>query len=507
MSSVQSSPSAAMLTDLYELTMAYGYWKSGMADAEAVFHLSFRENPFDGGFAVACGLGSVLESLEGFGFHDQDVQYLSSLEGNDGEPLFSQEFLRYLRELKLACDIDAVPEGSVVFGYEPLVRVKGPLLHCQIIETLLLNLINYQTLVATKAARVAMAAKGDPVMEFGLRRAQGINGGLAASRAAYLGGCSATSNVLAGQLYGIPVGGTLAHSWVMAFDTEIEAFETYAEALPNNVTLLVDTYDSLEGVRRAVAIGRALRERGHRLAGIRLDSGDLAWLSIQARKILDEGGFPEAAITASNEFDEYVIESLKQQGATIQVWGVGTRLVTGWSQPALGGVYKLSAVRAPGTDWKYRIKLSEQSAKISTPGLLQVRRFRRGSEYVGDMVWTESLPPGPRPTMIDPLDPTRQKTFSQKETSEDLLIPIMRGGAIVYDRPPLIESRSFVQEQLGGFHEGIKRFLHPHEYPVGLEQRLQELKTDLILQARSSKGTETEVNDEQVGTRAGGHTE
>lgn len=496
-----------MLTDLYELTMAYGYWKSGMADSEAVFHLSFRENPFEGGFAVACGLGSVLESLEGFGFHDQDVQYLSTLEGNDGKPLFSQEFLRYLRTLKLACDIDAVPEGSVVFGYEPLVRVRGPLLHCQIIETLLLNLINYQTLVATKAARVAMAAKGEPVMEFGLRRAQGINGGLAASRAAYLGGCSATSNVLAGQLYGIPVGGTLAHSWVMAFDTEIEAFETYAKALPNNVTLLVDTYDSLEGVRRAVEIGRSLRERGHRLAGIRLDSGDLAWLSIEARKILDEGGFPEAVITASNEFDEYVIESLKQQGAVIQVWGVGTRLVTGWSQPALGGVYKLSAVRTPGADWKYRIKLSEQSAKISTPGILQVRRFRRGGEYVGDMVWNESLPPGPRPTMIDPLDPTRRKTFSQKETSEDLLIPIMRGGAIVYDRPPLIESRSFVQEQLSGFHEGIKRFLHPHEYPVGLEQRLHELKTDLILQARSSKGSETEVNDEQIGTRAGGHTE
>lgn len=496
-----------MLTDLYELTMAYGYWKSGMAETEAVFHLSFRENPFDGGFAVACGLGSVLESLEGFGFGEHDVQYLSSLEGNDGKPLFSKEFLEYLRNLKLVCDIDAVPEGTVVFGYEPLLRVRGPLLHCQIIETLLLNLINYQTLVATKAARVAMAAKGEPVMEFGLRRAQGINGGLAASRAAYLGGCAATSNVLAGQLYGIPVGGTLAHSWVMAFDSEIEAFETYAASLPNNVTLLVDTYDSLEGVRRAVAIGHALRERGHRLAGIRLDSGDLAWLSIEARKILDEGGFPEAVITASNEFDEYVIESLKQQGAVIQVWGVGTRLVTGWSQPALGGVYKLSAVRDSGGEWKYRIKLSEQSAKVSTPGILQVRRFRRGDEYIGDMVWNESSPPRARPMMIDPLDHTRRKTFSPRDLSEDLLIPVMREGEIVYDRPSLVESRSFVQEQLSGFHEGIKRFLHPHEYPVGLEERLHELKTDLILQARSSKTSETEVNDEQIGTRAGRHTE
>lgn len=496
-----------MLTDLYELTMAYGYWKSGMAETHAVFHLSFRENPFEGGFAVAAGLGSVIESLEGFGFSEADVEYLSSLEGNDGEPLFSREFLRYLRTLKLACDIDAVPEGTVVFAHEPLIRVKGPLLDCQIIETLLLNLINYQTLVATKAARVVMAAKGDPVIEFGLRRAQGVNGGLAASRAAYLGGCAATSNVLAGQIYGIPVGGTLAHSWVMAFDTEAEAFETYAAALPNNVTLLVDTYDSLDGVRRAVAIGRGLRERGHRLAGIRLDSGDLAWLSIEARRILDEGGFPDAVITASNEFDEYVIESLKQQGAMIDVWGVGTRLVTGWSQSALGGVYKLSAVEGTDRNWKYRIKLSEQSAKISTPGILQVRRFRRGGEYIGDMVWNESSPPRDRPTMIDPADHTRRKTFSPRDSAKDLLVPISRGGDLVYEQPPLIESRSLVQKQLDGFHEGIKRFLHPHEYPVGLEEQLHELKTDLIMQVRSSKKTDTEVNHDESDSAAGRHTE
>ncbi len=477
-----------MLTDLYELTMAYGYWKTGMAETEAVFHLSFRENPFEGGFAIACGLGSVIQHLDQFGFEQHDLDYLSTLTGNDGEPLFSKEFLEYLGRLELGCDIDAVPEGSVVFGHEPLLRVRGPLLHCQIIETLLLNLVNYQTLIATKAARVTMAAKGDPVLEFGLRRAQGVNGGIAASRAAYLGGCTATSNVVAGQIHGIPVAGTLAHSWIMAFDDELESFEAYANALPNNVTLLVDTYDSIEGVRRAVEVGRRLREHGHRLAGIRLDSGDLAWLSIRAREILDEAGFSETLITASNEFDEYVIESLKQQGALIQVWGIGTRLVTGWSQPALGGVYKLSAIRGAGDEWRYRVKLSEQSAKVSTPGILQVRRFRRDGEPIGDMVWDQSTPPGDRPTMIDPFDVTRRKTFSVRDEFEDLLVPVLRGGSLIYDVPPLSESRRFAQQQLGRFHEGIKRFLHPHEYAVGLEENLYQLKTELVLKARSSKG-------------------
>lgn len=480
--------SIAMLTDLYELTMAYGFWKSGMLDREAVFHLSFRENPFEGGFAISCGLGSILESLANFCFREEDVRYLGTLAGSDQTPLFSKEFLDYLRNLELECDIDAVPEGMVVFGHEPLIRVKGPLLQCQILETLLLNLVNYQTLIATKAARVAMAARGEPVLEFGLRRAQGINGGLAASRAAYVGGCAGTSNVLAGQRYGIPVGGTVAHSWIMAFESELEAFETYADAMPNNVVLLVDTYDSVEGVRRAVTVGRKLRDRGYELGGIRLDSGDLAWLSIEARKILDDGGFPDASITASNEFDEYVIESLKQQGAVIDVWGVGTRLVTGHGQPALGGVYKLSAVRKKGEPWSYRVKLSEQSAKISTPGVLQVRRFRRGDEFVGDMVWDESLPPEQTPTMIDPLDVTRRKTFRTSDSWEDLLIPVVRGGKICYETPPLEESRAFAHQQLTGFHEGIKRFLHPHEYPVGLEQRLHRLRIDLVLQARFSKG-------------------
>ncbi|MDX1582000.1 MAG: nicotinate phosphoribosyltransferase [Thermoanaerobaculia bacterium] len=497
-----------MLTDLYELTMAYGYWKSGMLGTEGVFHLSFRENPFDGGFAIACGLGSVLESLGSFRFSENDVRYLATLSGDDGKPLFSGEFLKYLTELELQCDIDAVPEGSVVFGHEPLIRVRGPLLQCQILETLLLNLVNYQTLIATKAARVSMAARGEPVLEFGLRRAQGINGGLAASRAAYVGGCAGTSNVLAGQLYGIPVGGTVAHSWIMAFETELEAFQTYADAVPNNVILLVDTYDSLEGVRRAVKVGRKLRERGYELGGIRLDSGDLAWLSIEARKILDEAGFESTKITASNEFDEYVIESLRQQGAVIEVWGVGTRLVTGHGQPALGGVYKLSAVRPEGEGWSYRVKLSEQSAKVSTPGILQVRRFRRGSEFVGDMVWDESFPPSKQPTMIDPLDLTRRKTFRSDDQWEDLLIPVMKGGEICYETPPLDESRAFAQTQLDGFHEGIKRFLHPHEYPVGLEARLHALRIDLVLRARSSKGSESgEEAHGKVSTRTRRHPE
>ncbi len=287
-------------------------------------------------------------------------------------------FLDYLRDLKFACDVDAVPEGTPVFPYEPLVRVKGPILQAQIIETLLLTIINFQTLIATKAARVNIAARGEDVLEFGARRAQGVDGALTASRAAYIGGCAATSNVMAGKVWNIPVKGTHAHSWVMLFEDELEAFQTYARTMPNNCVFLVDTYDTLAGVRHAVEVGKWLRENGHKLLGVRLDSGDLATLSIGARQILDEAGFEDAAIVASNDLDEYLIRSLKEQGAKISVWGVGTRLATAYDQPALGGVYKLSAVLENGK-WQPRLKLSEQTVKISNPGILQVRRFRRAA--------------------------------------------------------------------------------------------------------------------------------
>ena len=476
---------SALLTDLYQLTMAYGYWKTGQPEREAVFHLFFRKHPFQGGFSVACGLRDAIEYLRELRFPDEELAYLATLTGNDGKPLFERAFLDYLRTLQWSCDMEGVPEGTVVFPQEPLLRIQGPLLQCQIVETALLNMLNFQTLIATKAARVCLAAKNDPVLEFGLRRAQGVDGALAASRAAYIGGCAATSNVLAGYRFGIPVRGTHAHSWVMSFDTEEEAFQAYAEALPNNTIFLVDTYDTITGVRRAIKMGRWLRERGHKLGGVRLDSGDLAWLSIEARRMLDAAGFPDAVIVASNDLDEQIITSLKMQGARIDVWGVGTKLVTAYDQPALGGVYKLSAVRGPDGAWQHKVKLSEQTVKVSTPGLQQVRRFRRQGEFLGDMIYDLSNPAAPGRVIMDPLDPTRQKRIPEDAEAEDLLVPIFHKGKLVYNEPPLLATRDRTLSQLGGFHEGHKRFLNPHEYPVGLTPELHELRVKLVLAARS----------------------
>jgi nicotinate phosphoribosyltransferase len=476
--------SLALLTDLYELTMAYGYWKTGRHEREAVFQLTFRANPFGGGFTVAAGLATVIEFLERLRFDADDLAYLASLRGNDDRPLFEPAFIEYLGRLELACDVHAIPEGTIVFPHEPLVRVQGPLIQAQLLETALLNIVNFQSLVATKAARLVLAARGEPVIDFGLRRAQGIDGGLAASRAAYLGGCDATSNVLAGRLYGIPAKGTHAHSWVMSFDDELESFRTYAQAMPNNCVFLVDTYDTLEGVRHAIEVGRELRREGHELIGIRLDSGDLAWLSNEARRMLDDAGFQSTQIVASNELDEQVIGSLKEQGAKINVWGVGTRLVTAYDQPALGGVYKLSALRDEQGVWKPKVKLSEQAVKVSTPGILQVRRYVLDGEAIGDLILDELVPGQTPPTMIDPFDPTRRKLVPPDAASEDLLRPIFDHGRCVYTMPTLEESRRRVQNQLGIFHAGVKRFVNPHRYPVGLELGLHERKTELILKTR-----------------------
>ena len=476
--------SLGLLTDLYQLTMVYGYWKTGRQDLQAAFHLFFRKHPFGGGFTVAAGLATVVEYLEGLRFDPDDLAYLAGLQGNDGQPLFEPAFLDYLSQMRLECDLHAIPEGTIVFPHEPLVRVTGPLFQAQLLETALLNIVNFQTLVATKAARVALAARGEPVLEFGLRRAQGIDGALAASRAAYLGGCAATSNVLAGRLFGIPVRGTHAHSWVMCFDDELESFQAYARAMPNNCVFLVDTYNTLDGVRHAIEVGREMRAQGHEMIGIRLDSGDLAWLSIQARRILDEAGFPQAAIVASNDLDEHIIESLKEQGARIGVWGVGTRLVTAYDEPALGGVYKLSAVRQGQGPWQYKLKLSEQSMKISTPGLLQVRRYFHGGEAIGDAIFDEQFPIQGDCTLVDPNDMTHRKVIPAGPSSEDLLVPIVSRGQRVCDLPCLDASRARVQEQLAQFHAGIKRFVNPHLYPVGLELGLHERKTELILKTR-----------------------
>lgn len=480
--------SLALLTDLYEITMAYGYWKSGKAEQQAVFNLFFRTQPFGGGFTIAAGLPRVVEFLEELHFEESDLEYLAGLTGADGAPLFDPEFLRYLAELEFTCDVDMVPEGTVVFPQEPLLRVSGPIIQAQIVETALLTLINFPSLIATKAARIALAAEGEPVLEFGLRRAQGIDGGVTASRAAYLGGCAATSNLLAGKLYGIPVRGTHAHSWVMSFESETEAFRAYAEAMPNNVVLLVDTYDTQTGVRNAVEVGRWLREQGHELLGVRLDSGDLAYLAGEARRILDEAGFPDATIVASSELDEHIITSLKVQGAPITVWGVGTRLATAFDQPALGGVYKLTAVREGDGAWLPRIKLSEQAVKITTPGHLQVRRFTVDGEYAGDMIYDDTRPPPQGElTIVDPLDMTRRKHFAPDTPAEELLVPVFRGGRRIYDVPPLEAARARVKDQLARFHQGIKRLVNPHPYPAGLEFSLHERKTALILAERERR--------------------
>lgn len=480
----QRHTASALLTDLYQLTMAYGYWKTRTLNKEAVFHVFFRKAPFHSGYTVAAGLADAIAWLRQLRFDAGDLAYLGTMTGNDGGRLFEPAFLEYLRDFRFACDVDAVPEGTVVFPNEPLLRVTGPILQAQIVETALLNFINFQTLIATKAARVCLAAGDEPVLEFGLRRAQGVDGALAASRAAYIGGCAATSNVLAGQLFGIPVKGTHAHSWVMSFADEPASFRAYAEAMPNNCVFLVDTYDTLEGVRHAIETGRWLRTQGHEMVGIRLDSGDLAYLSIEARRLLDAAGFKNALILASNDLDEHIISSLKQQGARIGSWGVGTKLVTAFDQPALGGVYKLSAIREPGGPWIYKVKLSEQTVKVSTPGRLQVARFSRGAEFIGDMVHNqEGSTPAAR-VIVDPNNATRRKALPPDATAEDLLVPIFRQGRLVYDSPALAAIRARARDQLGRLHAGTKRLLNPHEYPVGLEPSLYELRTQLIFENR-----------------------
>ncbi|HEY1123190.1 MAG TPA: nicotinate phosphoribosyltransferase [Haloferula sp.] len=471
-------------TDLYQLTMAAAYWQAGTADHESVFHLFFRRLPFHGGYAIAAGLEPALQWLEDFRFRTEDLDYLASLRTRNDHPLFKDDFLTYLSDLKLELDIDAVPEGSAVFAHEPLLRVQGKILHAQLAETALLNLINFQTLVATKAARTCHAAAGTPVFEFGYRRAQGPDGGLTASRAAWIGGCEGTSNVLAGQRFGIPIRGTHAHSWVMSFDDEQEAFDRYADAMPDNSTLLVDTYDTLEGVEKAIVTARKLREQGHELSGIRLDSGDLAWLSQQARAKLNAAGFPGVKIVASNDLDEHLIESLRHQEAKIDVWGVGTNLVTAADQPALGGVYKLAALRRDDGTWQPRIKLSEQTAKSSIPGRLQVRRFIEHGKFIGDAIYDVDSSFNGETTIIDPADPIRTKEIPVGTTATELLEPVMKAGSRIAPAETLETIRNRCQENLAALHPGILRLKNPHAYPAGLEEGLHERREKMLGELR-----------------------
>lgn len=476
--------SLALLTDLYQLTMAYGYWKSGTGEREAVFHLFYRKPPFGGQYAIAAGLESVLDFLQNFRFSEEDLAYLGTLNGNDGQALFEKGFLDYLRDLRLTCDVHGLPEGTVVFPHQPILRVQGPLIQGQLVETALLNLTNFPTLIATKASRICAGAQGEPVLEFGLRRAQGVNGGVTASRAAYVGGCAATSNVLAGRLYGIPCKGTHAHSWVMSFVDEPEAFDQYAEAMPNNCIFLVDTYDTVQGVRNAVRTGLKLREKGHEMVGIRLDSGDMAQLSIEARAILDEAGFPNAAIVASNDLNEFSIQQLKEKGAKITVWGVGTKLATAYEQPALGGVYKLAAIRDPGGEWAYKLKLSNEAIKVSNPGILQIRRFGAGT-IQGDMLFDELNSPTDRATMIGLQD---EKETVWAAPHQDLLQPLLRQGQAVYTPPPLAEVRAHALAQLQALPAEVSRLHDPQPYPVGLEIGLHRKKQALMDAARQAAG-------------------
>jgi nicotinate phosphoribosyltransferase len=467
-------PALGLLTDLYQLTMAQGYWKAGLHEREAVFHLTFRRAPFGGSHAIAAGLAVAADLIEGWCFSAEDAAYLGTLTGNDGEPLFEPAFLAWLAELRFTGDVHALPEGTVAFGHEPLLRVRAPLVQAQILETALLTIINFQTLIATKSARICRAAGGDPVLEFGLRRAQGIDGGLSASRAAYIGGCAATSNVLAGRLWGIPVKGTHAHAWVMVFEDEPTAFARYADAMPNNCVFLVDTYDTVEGVANAVVAAQALRARGHELVGVRLDSGALGRLAKEARRMLDAAGFPDAAIVASNDLDEHRITALKSEGAPIGVWGVGTRLVTAHDQPALGGVYKLAAIQDEHGAWQPRIKRSEQAIKVSDPGMLQVRRFRSpNAGLVGDVLWDETLgaPSAPPPGV--PFD----------AVGEDLLTPVFERGVRVGAPHDLDAIRARVQEQLDHLPRASRRLEDSTPIPLLREPRLDALRARLLAQA------------------------
>lgn len=470
----------SLLTDLYELTMAYGYWKEGMADREAVFHLSFRKQPFKGPFAIAAGIEVALDYLQQFSFTEDDLDYLSSLKGDSGKPLFEKKFLDYLKKWELQLDLDAMPEGTVAFPHQPLLRVQGPILQAQIMESILLNIVNFQSLIATKAARACWAAQPDPIVEFGLRRAQGIDGAISASRACYIGGCESTSHVLAGKLFGIPVKGTMAHSWVMAFEDEKKAFHAFAEAEPDNCIFLVDTYNSIQGTKHAIEVAKELKSQGIKFLGVRLDSGDLTYLSIEIRKLLDEAGFLDAKIMASNELDENLISDLKHQGCRVNLWGVGTNLVTGKDQGALDGVYKLSAVKDKKEKWQYKLKTSETIAKVTTPGISQVRRYFNDQGNAADMLYDLHLNMEPHPTIVDFADSALSKEVKPQWKWRDLLVPMMRKGKIVYKHPTLQQMRAHTQEELSRFSSRMRRFLNPQPYFSGMEKNLYQFKLQMI---------------------------
>ena len=466
-----------LLTDFYELTMGNGYLENGLADTVCCFDLYFRKVPDNGGFAVMCGLEQAINYIKKLSFTDEDIAYLRD------KKIFSEKFLDYLRNFKFSCDVWAIPEGTPVFPNEPLVIVKGPAIQAQLMETMLLLCINHQCLIATKAARIVKAADGRAVMEFGSRRAQGSDGAIYGARAAYIGGCAGTACTISDKEMGTPALGTMAHSWVQMFDSELDAFRAYAKCYPDACLLLVDTYNVLKlGIPNAIKVFNELRAEGHEPAGIRIDSGDITYLSRKARKMLDDAGFPNAKICISNSLDEYIIEDILRQGACIDSFGVGERLITSRSEPVFGGVYKLTAVEKDGQIIP-KIKLSENVTKITTPDFKELWRFfdKTTGKAIADLItcYGEEVDDTKPYTIFDPEHPYKKKTVTDF-TAKKLLVQIFDKGECVYESPSATEIRDFCREQIGTLWSEVTRFENPHEYYVDLSKKLWDKKNDLL---------------------------
>ncbi len=476
-----STLNLTLLTDLYELTMMQGYFKNQNHDV-VVFDAFYRTNPCDGGYAICAGLAQVIDYIEHLHFDADDIRYLKSL------GIFDDDFLTYLSGFHFSGDIYAVPEGSVIFPREPLIKVVAPIMEAQLIETAVLNILNHQSLIATKAARVCHAAQGDGVMEFGLRRAQGPDSGTYGARAAIIGGCKGTSNVLAGQLFDVPVLGTHAHSWIMSFLDEYTAFSEYARLYPSACILLVDTYDTLKsGIPNAIRVFTEMREANIPLTyyGIRMDSGDLAYLSKEVRKMLDAAGFPDAVISASNDLDEYLIESLKQQGAAITSWGVGTNLITSKDNPAFGGVYKLAAIRDKDGTFQPKIKLSENIEKVTNPGNKTFYRVydKATKKIKADLICLvdEVFDEADTLKLFDPAAPWKKTRLpGGTYTLREMLVPVIKNGQTVYQSPDVMQIRQICEQEKDTLWEETKRFVNPHEVYVDLSQKLYDMKADLL---------------------------
>ena len=474
---VMNDRNLTLLTDFYELTMGNGYLENGLADTVCCFDLYFRKVPDNGGFAVMCGLEQAINYIKKLSFTDEDIAYLRD------KKIFSEKFLDYLRNFKFSCDVWAIPEGTPVFPNEPLVIVKGPAIQAQLMETMLLLCINHQCLIATKAARIVKAADGRAVMEFGSRRAQGSDGAIYGARAAYIGGCAGTACTISDKEMGTPALGTMAHSWVQMFDSALDAFRAYAKCYPDACLLLVDTYNVLKsGIPNAIKVFNELRAEGHEPAGIRIDSGDITYLSRKARKMLDDAGFPNAKICISNSLDEYIIEDILRQGACIDSFGVGERLITSRSEPVFGGVYKLTAVEKDGQIIP-KIKLSENVTKITTPDFKELWRFydKTTGKAIADLItcYGEEVDDTKPYTIFDPEHPYKKKTVTDF-TAKKLLVQIFDKGECVYESPSATEIRDFCREQIGTLWSEVTRFENPHEYYVDLSKKLWDKKNDLL---------------------------